>query len=96
MSPRRGSSGPPPRGLQVPAAPAASTSRPAAETPGRFQPRGACCAGVERGREAGPAGGGGARSAASPAAAAKGSFQEVAILDPFSRSRPGGARPATG
>lgn len=48
------------------------------------------------GGEAGPAGGGGGGSAASPAAAAKGSFQEVAILDPFSRSRPGGARPAAG
>lgn len=66
-SPRRGSSPPPPPlRLQVPAAPAASTSCRAAETPGRSQPRGARCAGAEPGREAGPAGGGGAGSAASP------------------------------
>lgn len=71
---------------------------PRSGDPRPSQLRGLGCA---RGRtgpsgEAGPASGGGGGSAASPAAAAKGSFQEVAILDPFSRSRPGGARPATG
>lgn len=93
--PRHCPPGPPTRGLQVPAALAACTSRLAAETPGR--PSGARAALVAGpGGEAGPAGGGGGGSATSPAAAAKGSFQEVAILDPFSRSRPGGARPAAG
>lgn len=98
--PRHCPPGPPARRLQVPAARAAGTSRPAAETPG------APAAGLGLRALRGPAGGGagpagGVGAAPRLLAAAEGSFQEVAILDPFSRSRraervPQPARPRRG
>lgn len=87
--------------LQVPAAPPWAP-RPRVETLPAVRAAGsrAAFARGQAGRGGRPSGrgvgAGGGGSVASPAAAAKGSFQEVAILDPFSRSRPGGARPAAG